>query len=335
MPESISTPTCNPTRRALLGAAAALGSAAALAPLAGCSLLGIENPYAESDDGASDDAPGTIDFEGLIVALDLDQATWSWTKIENTSSANNGSLVVAIPATVTNGDDLSRVLSNMYCKVVSPTGQTLGDISGYYSDDILTGGSIPAGSTQTGYMHILYCGSGTYTLKFDTLLGRKVNYELELSGYEASGLTPLPAALGSYDAENAFVYGDPFDVGNLTLTLSSNEETYDWTQSWDDADPTWNGRWCVGVPVSITNNGRTAQALSYESYCLYSPYLYMLDDPAPWFADNSMAYVGEIQPNETVHTWLYWVYADDGWYYVCLDNGGVKVVASARIAQYS
>ena len=333
-------------RRRFARAGLALGALALVAPLAGCdSFLGIKDPAAEEpvQTGEPSLPPNTVEFEGLVVTLGTDPTTWTWDKINNPQSANNGSLVVALPISVTNNDESSHLINNHYCKVVSPDGQIQADISGYYTDsDILQRGNIPAGATEQAVIHVPYRGSGTYQLEFDNLLGRKAQLPFELSGSQASGLRPLPDGdLGSTSAQNAVPYGTPFSVGPLTLTFSADEASFLWIQAWDPYNDAWNGRWCVGVPLSITNNSAEPQELTADLYKLYAPRLYPMEDAAPWFGDpspdyvTSATYIGPIQPGETAQTMLYWPYDEDGWYYAAFDNDGFMVVASARIAQYS
>lgn len=324
-------------RRTLVRGVAATGALALLAPLAGCAALGIEDPTVNQE--AADepkDVPGTVDFDKLYVQLDLDQATWSWSKIDNDASQYNGSLVVGIPMTATNNDEMSRVLSGLYCKAVTPSGTTLPDISAYYtSDDILQGGSIAPGSTSSGLIHIVYDGPGTYKLAFDNLLGRKAELSFAVGSSSASGMRPIPArTLSSADAANAVPYGESFDVSGLTMTLTSDESTYWWTQSWDEYNEVWNGRWCVGVPLTITNNSSAPVSFNADMYGLFAPGLYRLEDPAPWFSGSAAAYVGTLNPGQTVQVSLFWPYDTDGWYYAVFDDNGRKAVASAQIINY-
>ena len=71
--------------------------------------------------------------------------------------------------------------------------------------------------------------------------------------------------------------------------------------------------------------------LTADMYGLYAPALYRLDDPAPWFADSAAAYVGTVQPGESVQTALFWVFDDSGTYYAVFDSDGQKVVTSVSL----
>jgi len=320
-------------RRDLVKRAAMLGALALAAPLAGCEVLGIENPYENQVDDAP--TPGVADFAKLAVVMNLDPATWSWDKIENPASPHNGSLIVGVPMTATNNDEQGRVLNSGYCQIVAPDGTEQPDISTHYAaNDILQQGRIAPGTTATGLLHILYRGPGDYTIKFDNLLGRKVDLAVPLSGHEATGMRPIPAQLGAADTANSIPYGTSFEVNGLVLTFSADELNYWWTQSWDESNPNWNGRWCVGVPLTITNPTNAPVALTSEMYGLFAPELYRLDDPAPWFPTASAAYLGALPAGAAVQSALFWPYVGDGWYYAVFDNRGKKTVASVRLAQY-
>ena len=80
--------------------------------------------------------------------------------------------------------------------------------------------------------------------------------------------------LGSTSAQNAVPYGTPFSVGPLSLTFSADEASFLWIQAWDPYNDAWNGRWCVGVPLSITNNSAEPQELTADLYKLYACLLY-------------------------------------------------------------
>lgn len=323
-------------RRGFMKGGLALGAFALTAPLAGCSLLGIENPNEDAAEEEPAADPGSVDFDGLLVTADLDQTTWSWLQINNPSSSNHGSIVVGVPITATNNSGSSRVLNSMYCRVLGPDGSAQSDISAYYtSDDILQRGSIYAGSTESGVIHILYRGEGTYTLSFDNLLGRKASLPIDLPSSASTDLRPIPpGSLNASNAAEAVPYGTPFAVGDLTLTLTSDESSYLWVQSWDETNLAWNGRQCVGVGLTIANNGSTEAALTADMYGLYAPALYRLEDPAPWFADTAAAYSGAVAPGQTIQTYLYWAWVDSGLYYAVFDNAGQKAVVSANIAVY-
>ena len=308
----------------------------ALVPSWGCALLGIEDPNANKDKDENALPPGACDFEHLVVTLNLDTATWQWLQLDDPNSSLNGSIVVGIPVTAQNNDELARVLNYMYCKVTAPSGEAQPDISGYYNyDDILQQGSISPGSSTSGVLHVLYRGAGTYTLQFDNLLGSKASLSFEMIDSSAAGIHAVPPSyLSEDDAWSAIPYGNQFDVSGLTLTFSTDEASYNWTQTWDEYNPDWDGRWCVGVPLTITNYSSEPRALTIDMYGLYAPDYTRVDDPAPWFEDSSAAYTGVIEPGQTVETNMYWPYYFDGQYYAAFDNNGSIVIATARIAQY-
>lgn len=326
-------------RRSLLAKAAlAFGAAAATAALSGCELLGIEDPSVKkAEEKAAEEAakvPGTVDFDDMTVILDLDQSTWEWGQLTNAASADNGSVVVGIPAAAVNNSDSSRVLNYTYCKIVAPNGAVQSDISKYYSNDIFKRGAIASGSSNWGTLHVVYRGEGTYTIQFDNLLGSKASLALEITGVTAAGVSAIPDVLSATDAGYAIASGESFDVGNLTLQLSADTTGYWWTQTWDDESDTWNGRWVVGVPVTVTNHSTEAGTVTADMYGMFAPGLYRLADPAPYFADSAVGYLGSVAPGASVSKVMYWVYDEDGLYYVVFDSHGARVVASVVISQY-
>lgn len=324
-------------RRGLVKGCVALGALALVAPITGCSILGIEDPTATQEEEPAD-VPGTVDFENLVVALNLDTSSWVWSQFPIASSPNYGSLVVSIPVTATNNGDSRRILNGMYCKVLGPDGTPQEDISTYYAaDDILQRGGIAAGAAESGVVHILYKGPGTYTLEFDNLLGRKADLAFTVDGTGVTGLRPIPeGSLSASDASVAIPYGVPFSVGGLSLTFAADEASYFWSQTWDEADQVWNGRWCVGVPLTVTNATSAPLEITTEMYGLYAPGLYKIDDASPWFAGRDdapavpLAYIGPVAPGQTVQSVLYWIYIEDGTYYAVFDSNGQKVVTSVH-----
>ena len=321
---------------------AALASGTMFAAMAsGCSILGIEDPNAQQTEPVDTLPEGAVDFENLIVALDVDSSVWAWTQIDNPQSQNNGTLIVGVPATVTNNDEMSRVLSPLYCKILDPNGQSQTDITAYFDDDLLTTGNIPVGQEVSGTAHILYKGAGTYTLSFDNLLGAKTELEIDIPSSRSTGMRAIPARLGTFDVSTAVPELSPFDVGGLTLTFDRDmdsdgdgyRDTYLWTQTFVSGDPVWDGRWCVGVPVTITNNSSQAEAITADLYAKFNPGYARQDDPAPYFVDDVTA-MGSVGPGQTVRGWVYFVYEGDGTYYIAFDNNGTKIIASVLIEQY-
>lgn len=330
------------TRAKFIAAIASGAAGTALAAMAsGCSFLGIEDPNANKPEQQDTLPAGAVDFESLVIALNLDTSSWTWDQIDNAQSPNNGSLVVGIPVTATNNDDASRVLSPLYCKILDPNGNEQPDITAYYGDDILTKGSIGAGSSESGSIHLLYRGEGTYTLGFDNLLGAKVDLKVDVPSARSTGMRSIPAQLSAADASTAIPAGSSFIVNGMTLTFDTDRDTdgngerdtYRWAMIDAPDDPAWNGVWCVGAPVTVVNSSTQADAITADIYGKFGPDFQRQGDPAPFFPDDITA-VGLIQPGATAQGYMYLTYSGDNTYYIVFDNDGAKVVTSVDLVQY-
>lgn len=316
------------------GLALGVGALGALA-LSGCSALGIQDPN-EGEEGEAEELPaGSIDFRGLVVSLNLDQSTWAWGKISSPGASVNGAIVVGIPVTVTNDDDERRVVNSVYNRVTGPDGVELADVSAYYStDDLLQTGGVGPGETVSRVLHVLYSGEGTYSLDFDNLIGNKASLSFDIGSAASTGLHPIPDdSLGADDAASAAAPGVAFQVGGLTVAVSPDTANYWWTATSDPSNAAWNGRAVVGVHIEVANNSQASASITADMYGLFAPELYRLADPAPYFADISLAYTGPIAPGASVSTVLFWPFVDNGTYYVVFDNDGKKAVASVFLSQ--
>ena len=323
-----------PSARLIAGiTSAALLSAPLLALASGCSFLGIQNPN-EAAQSASGDASalpaGAVDFDDMIVSVNTDTSTWQWTTTED---ASGGSVVIAIPIHLENNSDGSRVLSPLYCKIVDPSGTTQDDLTSTYADDVLNSGSLYSGSSRDGVIHVVYHGAGTYALKLDNLLGVKEELDITMPDAHDMGIRMLPTALTSASVEGAFPAGVTFTAEDLSITLSADRESYNWTQAIAPGD-SMDGVWCVGVPATVTNTSGEAQSLSSEVYEKFNEMLDLQADPSAYFADD-VANQGTIAAGQTVTGMVYFIYHADGTYYLAMDQDGTTVLASVVIAQYS
>ena len=327
---------------------ATAGGVLATLGLAGCSVLGIEDPAASGSSSSADaeKAPaGQVDFDSMIVTVDTDPASWQWEQLQNPASADNGLLVVALPVTADNQDSSNHVISPLYVKVTAPDGTQQADLTASYPDDILTTGSVSAGQQASGMLHVLFRGKGTYTITFDNLLGGKSKLKLDIDS-ASTGMRAIPATLGAHDMADAFAAGASFDMEGMTLTLSADVASYCWAQASAPGDPVWDGRWCVGVPLTVENHAGSSQAVTQDIYAKFDPSGRRQDDPAAHFAAGpyesedgvpgtaDVGTIGLIAAGQSTSTMIWWVYEGDGDYYVAFDSDGAKVVASARIAQY-
>lgn len=318
----------------------------AMLGLTGCSVLGIEDPTAtkSSQEGDAASAPGSVDFDSLIVTISTDATTWQWEQLSNPASEDNGLLVVSLPVTADNQDDAGRVLSPLYVKITAPDGAQQADLTGAYPDDILTTGNISAGQQASGMLHVLFRGRGTYTITFDNLIGGKYKLKLDIDS-AGTGMRAIPATLGSPDMTDAFPAGAAFDMEGMTFTLSDDAASYCWMPAAAPGDPVWDGRWCVGVPLTVENHTGASAAVTQDLYAKFNPYGTRQDDPASHFADACVSAdgvagspdvgtIGLISAGQSTTAMIWWVYEEDGDYYVAFDSNGAKVVAQAHIAQY-
>ena len=315
----------------MLGRAVALSCLAMVAVFAcGCSVLGIQDPNAvvQTQDQSGTSA-NTTDFDKLMITPNLDTNSWTWVVIDDSNNPLNGNIVMGVPVHVENHDDGSRVVSDLYCKLMNPDGTPAQNLSRYYDNDLLGIGNIGVGGVRDTTLHILYQGSGAYTLQCDNLLGSKAEMTITV---DALGVRALPSALNATNASRAIPAGTPFDAEGLTITLSPDPSTYVWSVVSYPENDYWNGITCVGVPVTVVNHDTAAHAITQSCYYKYTPWYSMGSDPAPFFPSDIAMY-GDIQPGATVTAWMYFVYdSGDGNYYLAMDNGGRTVVASVNIS---
>lgn len=333
--------TAAPVTRRAAGRTLALGLAgtlglAALLPLPGC---GFPLPFGtggteEADSAASDtETAGQVNFDGLLVTLNMDNSTWQWSTLSNSTTSANGSIMVTIPVNLKNNGDGAKVLNSLTVTISAPDGTVLPDISGDVPDDLLANKGIGVGSETNTVMHVLYRGAGTYKLNFDNMLGTKATLPFDVSDARNLGIRALPSAITSFDAGNAVPSGASFDAEDLTLTLSADRNAYVWVQVDAPSNAAWNGVWCVGVPVTVANNTSEAQSVTLDAYVKFDPNLNRQQDPAAFFNDD-ITNIGSIAAGQTITCMIYFVYVIDGNYYLAMDNNGASVLATALIAQY-
>lgn len=332
------TSTHSLTRR---GALATLGAAALLLPLSGCdSFLGITDPNARDDQADSSSAeqdangPATItaDFDGMMVSMSSDSAQWSWSVVENEASIHNGSVMVSIPVSFDNSaGENNIVLGKNTAWVTGPEGTPLDSLSEVAMDDILDDFIVARGSASNGTLHVLYAGPGNYRLNMDNMLGTKASLEFEVPSASDLGIRALPSAISSVDAADAVPSGASFDAEGLTLMLSADRDSYDWVQI--TSNDQMAGVWCVGVPVTVTNNSEEPHQISTAAYVKFNPSLGVQGDPSAYFSSDFVN-LGPVNVRMTENAMVYFIYEGDGNYYLAMDNYGTKVIATALIAQY-
>jgi hypothetical protein len=310
----------------------ALAMCLALA-LSGCTVLGISDPTVSASSQNDELASNSIDFDDMIITLNTDTSSWVWSSINNNSSTYNGNIVIAIPIHLENNGDGVQVLNSLSCKIIGPDGLTLPDISSVVENDILDSTSVGVGSSVDGTLHVLYRGAGTYTIQFDNMLGAKAELSFDVVSASSIGIRALPSSISSIDAGNAIPSGTSFDAEGLTITLSADRSSYNWVQASAPGDSYWDGRWCVGIPVTITNLSNEDRSISTSAYEKFNPSLEMQGDPAPYFSDD-ITNVGTIPAGQTVVSMIYFSYDGDGNYYIAMDNNGTSVLATVLIAQY-
>ncbi len=324
-----------PAHRASRRTFIATAACAALATMSGCSPLGISNPTSTDASSSQADDPGTssVTYDDVVITFTVDTSAWSWGRIDNSSSTSNGSITVAVPVHIKNESEGTCVFNSLSVSVLGPDDSKLPDISGNFDQDLLASTSVATGAEADSTLHILYMGSGTYSVEFDNMLGAKAEMKLDVPSAADAGIRALPASISSIDAGNAVPSGSSFDAEGLTLTLSADRESYSWVQASAAGNATWDGRWCVGVPVTVANHSDSAHVVSSAAYEKFNPALDMQDDPAPYFGDD-VANAGAIAAGSTVSSMVYFVYDGDGNYYLAMDNNGTSVLATALIAQY-
>lgn len=289
---------------------------------------------AQSSSADSDAIPeGAVNFDNLIVSVDTDTSTWEWSTIENAASSQNGSIVIAIPIHLENRDDGSHVINSIDCNITDPAGTEQADISSMYSNDIFNYGSIAAGASVDSVIHVIYHGAGTYSINFDNSMGVKATLPIEMLDAHTMGIRAIPDSMTQSDADSAVISGTTFLAEDMSITLSADRDSYNWVQASAPGDTIWDGRWCVGVPATITNTSSTDQSITTSVYAKFNPNYNLQDDPAPYFTDD-VTNLGTIAAGQTVQSMIYFVYDGDGDYYLAMDEDGSTVFAQVTIAQY-
>ena len=109
--------------------------------------------------------PGeTFTFDGLEITLDSD---YSFTKVENRYSENNGKDVVRVGATVKNVSAEKNKLSIFDIELFGSKGSKLSDISSYFDDAIDYAGELKPDGEYHSYFYLLYDGDGIYSIDFE------------------------------------------------------------------------------------------------------------------------------------------------------------------------
>lgn len=318
-------------RRSVVKAGLALGGVLCASLLSGCSLLGIENPNDVEYDDVDD--PGLVDFENVEIRLSVDSSYWTWLVYEDAASADNGNLVVGVPAIAVNGDDSARVISDMYCKVISPAGVQLASLADVYADDLRNTGSMSVGQSSTGTIYFMFQGSGTYTVQFDNMLGRKPSVSFDVNFSDApQGAAPLPANINAANAEQSVVQGTSFAVGDATFTFGTDTSAYVWDTVSREGDEYWNGRAVVGIPMRATNTSASVWHISQMRYQIYSPYTNQVSDASSLYANSVTSVFENLSPNQTSQAYLYFAYdTNEATHYVRFCNEGLPVMASVWV----
>lgn len=106
-------------------------------------------------------------FDELSLKISPD---YSFTKIDNSFSDDNGKTVVVVPITIKNNGSEAKNLNIYSYKGYGAEGVELSKPSAYFMDDAADfGGKLQPGSSYTKNLYFIYDGDGNYKIEFGYL----------------------------------------------------------------------------------------------------------------------------------------------------------------------
>lgn len=115
-------------------------------------------------------------FDDLEITIGKD---YSFTKIKNQFSDDNGKDVVKLPVTVKNLKDETHGLNMFYYTVYGSKGTKADSKAAYFDESLDFGGDLRSGASYTKYMYFLYDGDGEYAIEFSNF-SSKVTAEFDI-----------------------------------------------------------------------------------------------------------------------------------------------------------
>lgn len=131
-------------------------------------------------------------------------------------------------------------------------------------------------------------------------------------------------------AATLFELGEAFEFDNLEITFGTHI-------AWDAVENEFsehNGAAGFRLPITITNLSEVAHGLNMFSYTQFSPIGERLDSISAFF-DNDVDWSGDISPNETLETYMHFLFDRNGEYVIEFENSSERIKIVFDVQQES
>ncbi|MCL1912600.1 MAG: DUF4352 domain-containing protein [Eubacteriaceae bacterium] len=240
-----------------------------------------------------------------------------YSEIDNPYSDMDGQKVFLVPLATKNIREATHGLSMFSFAQYGPSSEKLESVGAYFPSDITFAGDMRPGAMHDTYMAFQYCGDGVYSVEFGAALSeiQKVALPIKWDDKSASPLAANPKKIqGSYKpnpSQGAAVPGEAFEFDGFEITFLSDIQ---WSVI-DNPYSGWHNADIALVPVIVTNNNDTTRSIGLLDFWQYGSKGTRLDSIGSYF-DNEIAFMDELEPNESYKGIMAFAYDGDGAYFV-------------------
>ena len=244
----------------------------------------------------------TFVIEGLEITF---QDNISWGTIRSRHSNFDGEHYFYLPVALHNASDTTQSFP-FSVETFAPNGQATERISwDVEGEDITRSNDLLPGARDTGYLHILYSGDGTYTIHFhDWTTGDDIQVIF----------------LVNFDADAVPVFQTEFTLGE-SFVFEDMEITFEDDFIWGTVDSQFSdlhGHPLFAVAVTAVNVGSSANSFpSAWSITVFGPDGHELDDPR---ISDDITRAGNVLPGATLSGYFHILFEGDGTYTLQFSN---------------